>query len=114
MIFDRYIYDELANLPLHNRAARFFASLLLKIAPKPDIAYLIDADPAVARERKPEYPEEFLRRNREAYIDLAQLAGNVVVIGPEAAELTQTKIRQKMLQTLAVPQPISAELSVTP
>jgi thymidylate kinase len=114
VIFDRYIYDELANLPLHNRAARFFASLLLKIAPKPDIAYLIDADPAVARERKPEYPEEFLRRNREAYIDLAQLAGNVVVIGPEAAELTQTKIRQKMLQTLAVPQPRSAELSVTP
>jgi thymidylate kinase len=113
VIFDRYLYDELANLPLNNRAARAFARLLLKIAPKPDIAYLIDADPAAARARKPEYPVQFLQRNRSAYIRLAQLAGNIIIVESESAELTQTRIRQKMLQRLAAPQTRGSELSVT-
>jgi thymidylate kinase len=114
VIFDRYIFDELANLPLDNRAARAFARLMLKIAPKPDIAYLIDADPAVARARKPEYPLGFLHQNRKAYIRIAQLAGDVVIIGSESTELTQARIRQKMLQALAAPKTRSAEISVTP
>ncbi len=102
VIFDRYIYDELANLPLNNRLVRAFAWVVLKMVPKPDIAYVIDADPAAARARKPEYPLGFLRRNRKAYIRLAQLSGDMTVIGSGTAEMTQTKIRQKMLQELAL------------
>jgi thymidylate kinase len=112
VIFDRYIYDELANLPLNNGLARSFARLLLKMVPKPDIAYVIDADPAEARARKPEYPLGFLRSNREAYIRLAQLAGNITIIGPTSVEMTQTKIRQKLLQALSRPKVNDVELSV--
>jgi thymidylate kinase len=114
VIFDRYIYDEIANLPLNNRWARLFSRILLKLVPQPDIAYLIDADPVEARARKPEYPLGFLQCNREAYIRLAQLAGNITVIGPTSVEITQIKIRQTMLQVLSTPKPGSVELSVLP
>ena len=60
VIFDRYIYDELANLPLRHPAARLYARLIIKLSPKPDISYLLDADPVQARARKPEYPIDFL------------------------------------------------------
>ena len=39
VIFDRFIYDELANLPLDHAWAKAFAWVVLKLAPKPDIAY---------------------------------------------------------------------------
>src|SRR5437868_931359 len=45
VIFDRYIYDELANLPLNNPISRIFARLLSALAPQPLLAYLLDADP---------------------------------------------------------------------
>ena len=48
VIFDRYLYDELANLSLRNPIARAYARLLLMLVPKPDICYLLDADPVQA------------------------------------------------------------------
>jgi thymidylate kinase len=104
VIFDRYIYDELANLPLHHRLARAFVWLALKVAPKPDLAYVIDADPVAALTRKPEYPLPFLRRNREAYIFLAGLVGDVIVIEPGCVETMRMQIRAEMLQKLSQPQ----------
>jgi len=56
MIFDRYIYDELANLPLNHPVTRAFVWVVLKLVPKPDVTYVIDADPLRALARKPEYP----------------------------------------------------------
>jgi thymidylate kinase len=100
IIFDRYIYDELANLPLTNKPARVFARLILKLVPKPDAAFVIDADPVTAHARKPEYPVEFVRRNREAYLRLAELAGNVTVVEPDSIEAMKTRIRNEMLHTL--------------
>jgi thymidylate kinase len=75
IIFDRYIYDQLAALPMERWWARGFARLLLKVAPKPELAYVLDAVPEVARERKPEYPLEFMRKYRSSYLELCALAG---------------------------------------
>ncbi len=100
VIFDRYIYDELANLPLRHRIARAFIWIILKLVPSPDVAYLIDAEPIEARTRKPEYPLDFLFRNREAYLTLSQLAGDVAVIEPGPIESMQNKIRQEMLREM--------------
>lgn len=91
VIFDRYIYDELANLPLKRRWARSYVRFLLKFAPKPDLALLLDADPDAACQRKPEYPPEFVERNREAYLRLASLAG-MMVVPPLTVEDTKAKI----------------------
>ena len=99
VIFDRYIYDEVANLP-HRRWARAFTSLLLWIAPRPDIAYVIDADPAAAFARKPEYPLDFVRRNRETYLALSRFA-NLVVIEPSSPEIMELKVKEEFLRRLS-------------
>jgi thymidylate kinase len=100
VIFDRYIYDELANLPLHRPLTRAFIWFVLKIVPAPDVAYVIDADPEAARTRKPEYPLEFLRHNREAYLSLAKVSGNITVIEPLSIESAKAKIQQEFLRGL--------------
>ena len=97
VIFDRYIYDELANLPLDHGFARWYVRLILSLVPEPDIAYLVDADPAAARARKPEYPVEFLRQNRERYLALSTLAGNMTVIEPVSLEAATARMMDTWL-----------------
>jgi thymidylate kinase len=82
IVFDRYLYDQLVNLGIHYRAARIYVRLLVKFIPHPDVAYLLDADPAAARARKPEYPIDFLRDTRACYLALSKIAGmNVIHAG---------------------------------
>jgi thymidylate kinase len=100
VIFDRYLFDELANLPLHGWVTRAVVRLLLAICPSPNIAYFLDADPERARERKPEYPVEFLRNNRAAYVELARLAG-MTVVAPGLVEEVSSRIWRKVLGELA-------------
>lgn len=104
VIFDRYIYDELANLPLNWWGTRAFIRLLLALISAPDVAYVIDADPVAARARKPEYPLEFLRSNREAYITMSRLAGSITVIDPLPLLAAESKVREAFLQKLSGPQ----------
>jgi len=80
MVFDRYIYDELANLNLENPLSRLFVRFVHRFIPRPDIAYLLDADPAAARARKPEYPVDFTVQCRQAYFDLAAQLRTMTVI----------------------------------
>jgi len=73
IVFDRYIYDQLAALPLAHRLARSYARLILRLAPRPDLPFLLDAVPEEALARKPEYPLEFLREYRDSYFELCRL-----------------------------------------
>ena len=82
IIMDRYIYDELANLPLANPATRIFVRAVHGIVPRPNLAYLLDVDPEQARQRKPEYPLDFLYSCRRSYLRLAQMLGHMTVIPP--------------------------------
>lgn len=82
VIVDRYIYDELANLPLSNPLTRLFVRMVGWLVPRPDVAYLLDADPEAARARKPEYPVDFMRECRASYFRLAELLGSLTVIPP--------------------------------
>lgn len=100
VIFDRYIHDELANLPLDRWFGRAFARLLLRIAPKPDSALLIDADPVTARTRKPEYPLEFLVRNRQSYLRLS-LIGKMTVVEPLSIAAGEARISEIVLAKLS-------------
>jgi thymidylate kinase len=88
VIFDRYIYDELANLPLQYWPVRLYVRLLLLMVPKPNLAILLDAEPETAISRKPEYPLEFVRRNREAYLIIANFADMCVISPSSVAEMT--------------------------
>lgn len=83
VIFDRYIYDELANLTLQNSVICIYARFIMKVTPMPDISYLLDSDPVQARARKPEYPIEFLYFCRASYLTLSDLVpGGMTVIPP--------------------------------
>lgn len=95
IIFDRYIYDQLATLPLELPLARAYARMVLRLVPRPDVAYLLDAEPAVARERKPEYPLGFLHEYRRSYHRLRDMAG-LSMISPMGVEEAHTAIMQRL------------------
>ncbi|MBS1804535.1 MAG: thymidylate kinase [Acidobacteria bacterium] len=86
VIFDRYTYDELANMKLDNLFVRIYVRFIMALVPRPDISYLLDADPEAARARKPEYPVDFIRQNRKAYFDINRVVGGLTVIAPMAIE----------------------------
>jgi thymidylate kinase len=95
LIFDRYLYDQLANLDLANRAVQSYAKLLMRVAPRVNCAFLLDADPVQAQARKPEYPIEFLHQNRAAYRRLSQLTDGINIIDPASADdVTRSVLHQ--------------------
>ena len=92
IVMDRYIYDELANLPLTNPLTKLFVRGVNVLVPQPDIAFILDADPEAARARKPEYAVEFMRHCRAAYLQLASMSGNTTVIPPLALEEAKQEV----------------------
>ncbi len=82
VICDRYAWDELANLNIRRWHARMYARLIARIVPRPDVSYLLDADPIQAQARKPEYPLDFLYQCRESYLTLSDLVGRITIIPP--------------------------------
>ncbi len=110
LVFDRYIYDEIANLPLHSSWVRWYAKLLLALSPRPEIAFLIDADPEAAFQRKPEYPLDFLQKNRNAYLSLSRLIPAMKVVGPGSV----SDITAEVLSSLPAPKAQNNASSLTP
>ncbi len=94
VIFDRYIYDELANLNLSRASIRFYVQSVMKMVPKPQISFLLDADPEKACARKPEYPIEFLHSNRNSYLRLSRFLGGITVIPPNSIPEVQAEVAQ--------------------
>lgn len=92
IIFDRYLYDQFANLKLRNRFVRAYVRSLMKLVPRPDISFVLDADPRQARARKPEYPLDFIYLNRRAYLELADLIGGLTIIPAGPVEQMQAEV----------------------
>jgi len=101
VIFDRYLYDELANLSLSNEITRLYVRLLLMLVPPPHIGFLLDADPVQACARKPEYPLDFLHRSRASYLALSKLVGGMTVIGPQAVQDVERQVMHRVLTKLS-------------
>ena len=70
---------------------------LAKLAPTPDIAFLLDADPGLASQRKPEYPLDFVHTNRQAYLAVSKLEPTVKVIAPALIPEVQEQILKQLL-----------------
>jgi len=98
IIMDRYIHDELANLSLVNPFTRTYIRTVAGLVPRPDIAFVLDAEPELAYARKPEYELEFLHQVRAAYINLANLLGTITVVPalslPEAKRVVEIAFRR--------------------
>jgi thymidylate kinase len=89
VIFDRYLYDELANL---DSSAQVYRRWIMKLVPKPQISFFLDADPAHAYARKPEYPIEFLYASRKSYLNLSQSLPNMIVVPPLPLEVAKAEV----------------------
>jgi thymidylate kinase len=100
IIFDRYIYDQFANLKLRNPLVRGYVRWLMHHVPRPDVSYILDADPKQARARKPEYPLDFIYINRRAYLDLADLIGGMTVIAPGPIPQMQAEVLRHAFHVL--------------
>jgi thymidylate kinase len=103
LICDRYAYDEFVNLNLRNPFMRFYVRLIMKLVPRPDVSYILDADPIQARARKPEYPLEFLYSCRESYLTLSQLIGGMTIIPPNPVPEVHRQIVSALSRTSAAP-----------
>jgi thymidylate kinase len=103
VIMDRYIYDQLANLPLENPVSRVFAKAIHAFVPRPEVAYLLDADVEAARVRKPEYPVDFMHKSRTAYMRLADLLKTMTVIPPLGLEEARAAVVTTFNRVLARP-----------
>lgn len=101
VIMDRYIYDELANLPLSNPLTRMFVRFVAAFVPTPNVAYILDADPEAARARKPEYPVDFLHLCRKAYLTLAAMLGTLTVIPPLPIEQAKAEVERAAATALS-------------
>jgi thymidylate kinase len=96
IIFDRYVYDELVQIQPRHRLARAYIRLLLSLAPKPEFPFILDASPDEAFARKPEYPLDFMRNYRQAFLDLRAFIPHLTVVEPSSVENVQHLIVQRI------------------
>jgi thymidylate kinase len=101
VIFDRYTFDELANMNLQNAVVRGYVRFIMALVPRPDISFLLDADPDAARARKPEYPVDFIRLNRKAYFALNRVVGGLTVVEPMAIDDAKKQVVGSVAALLA-------------
>jgi len=96
VIFDRYIYDQIANIYSRSAASRIYGKILLHRAPVPDLAFILDASPSAAFARKPEYPLEFVCENRQNFLQLRELAPQLITIPDADAQTVSQEIREHL------------------
>jgi thymidylate kinase len=101
LILDRYIYDELANLPLASALTRAYIRLVHALVPRPDVALVLDADPEAARARKPEYPVDFMKKCRAAYLALVRMLGSITVVPPLPLEEAKQRVGAAVLAAVS-------------
>ena len=96
VIFDRYLYDQLVQIRSQSRPGRTYIRILASLTPKPEFAFLLDASPDEAFARKSEYPLEFMRGYRTAFLALSSFVPQLVVIKASSVE----NMRQQILQCI--------------
>jgi hypothetical protein len=61
----------------------------------------LDADPEVARARKPEYPTDFMHECRRAYFQLAHILGCMTIIPPLPLSDAKREVEKAIARVLA-------------
>ena len=100
IIFDRYVYDQLANIYSYSSLTRAYIQLLLRQTPRPDLAFIIDTSPDEAFARKPEYPLDFIYKNRRSFLQLREFCPELIRISGNALEAVKSEILAHLRQTL--------------
>jgi thymidylate kinase len=82
-ICNRYFYDNLAHFDLDAPTAQKYVAVLRRFMPRPDLAIMFVASPAVIAERRPQYSTEYLEPVWQAYSSLAARFPEVVIVNSD-------------------------------
>jgi hypothetical protein len=99
-ICNRYFYDNLAHFELDAPKARTYLALLQRFMPKPDLAILFVASPAVIAERRPMYSTDYLEPLWQAYSSLAAKFPELVVVNTDPGQEGQEAVDRLIIRTL--------------
>ena len=72
LICDRYFYDKLVKFLFFDICNKKIAHLYLRLIPKPDITFLLDAPIDIVYKRKREYSIEEYKKLRKIYLELSE------------------------------------------
>src|SRR5688572_11785361 len=99
---NRYFYDNLAHFQLDVPAAQKYLAMLRWFMPRPDLALVFVASPAVIAERRPLYTAEYLEQVGEAYNSLIAMFPELVVVSSDPDQqghATVDRLIDEMLRT---------------
>ncbi len=99
VIFDRYVYDQIANIYSPSPVVRTYIRLLLKQIPCPDLAFILDTSPADAFCQKAGVPLEFMYQNRRAFLRLREFFPQVITISGADVEGVKSEISMHILRS---------------
>lgn len=112
VIFDRYVYDQLANISSSRRVSRAYIRTLLYFTPRPDLAIILDASPTEAFARKPEYPLDFMYGYRRTFLALQSLIPYLTIVPSATVNAVATRILTELHNAYGrLPSELSAELA---
>lgn len=103
VVCDRYVYDKMANLPKPSGA---LGRLMCRLAPRPDVAFLIDTLPEVARRRREEHDAGYYVAKYAGYRRLISTGCELTSIRSTTIQETQEAV-EHVLDAHVAPQPIA-------
>jgi len=103
IIFDRYVYDQIVQIRPRHWISRAYIRVLLSLAPRPDFPFILDASPDEAFARKPEYPLDFMRGYRQAFLALRAFVPHLAIVVPSSVDETQRLIVQRIAEGARLP-----------
>jgi len=89
VVCDRYIYDKMANLPEPNG---LLGLLMCRLTPRPDVAFLIDTLPEVARRRRDEHDPDYYLAKYAGYRRLISTGCELTPIPSTTIQDTQESV----------------------
>jgi len=101
IILDRWSYDQVVHIKSRNWLARLYIKTVFALAPSPDSAFVLDANPDEAFQRKPEYPLAFLHEYREDFLALKSFVPGLQVIPAGSIAEVHRQILEGALHDLA-------------
>jgi len=98
VVCDRYVYDKIVCLP---RMDGWLARLLRWIMPKVDYAFILDAAPQHAANRKLEHQADYYQTKARDYRRLAEINGELQIIESTSIESVQRQIDDAIESSLS-------------
>jgi hypothetical protein len=99
-ICNRYFYDNLAHYELNAPQARKYLTILRRFMPRPELAIVFVASPAVIAKRRPVYSTEYLEQVGRSYQSLIAEFSELVVLnsdpGGNAHEVVARLIAERL------------------